>query len=139
VLSYTVGTHTECTECTYANDTYGLYVQLQSLYLLKASFPLKIILSTSQIGGLKIKLTFSGVSPFLLILAPCPSLNSNPNSDSYTGPSPNPGMIAIDPNLLQTAIFRRNITAGDRADLLTYNQSSLIVGTNDYIKISGSD
>jgi hypothetical protein len=121
---FSVGYLTQNTQCLYANDTNGLNVQLESLYVLSASYPLIITATTDPTAKtIIIKLEFSGVSPFLLSPINC-----------KTGPLGRPVTVSVDDEMKTQVVFRRNITRGDHADILTYmNTSILVYGGGSYL------
>ena len=110
--------------CVAFNDSAGLQQALAALPPLRASLPVSIA-TFATLTGLELRLVFRGrVAP--LLLQGVPSAATSP-----LGVCDQTARVRVDPNMWQTVVFRRNITAGDTAlPALTYrNTSALLVLT----------
>jgi hypothetical protein len=108
--------------CVRFNDSAGLQAALAALPPLRTSLPVSVA-AFATLSGLELRLVFRGrVAPLLLQGVPS-------TANSPLGVCDQTATVRVDPNMWQTVVFRRNITAGDTAlPALTYrNTSDLLV------------
>jgi len=117
----------QATRCLDWNDTKSLMQELRSLSGLQSAMPLTYRVYALA-GGIRYRLTFSNLAPFLLQVA---SLRCDLEASASVFLDPQSGNYSA-------AIFRYTVGTNDSATALTYfNTSSLVLTANNFLYVAG--